>query len=108
MFPRGTCSDGTAEGSQPSHDAGEAPPRGSRLQVAQLCELFPAALKLAQERFCLLVYDSMGPDIATLSEAFTTAFTGVRTFAGVTTLMCLEEVSLSIPALPASKGGCVL
>lgn len=73
----------------------------SHLQIAQLCELLPAALKLAQERLPLLVDNAVGPNIATLGEAFATTFAGVRTFAGVATLMCLKDVIMIIPVLPA-------
>ena len=48
----------------------------------------------------------MGPNITTLGEAFATTFAGVRTFTGVATLMCLGDVSMMVPALPARRQAC--
>ena len=59
------------------------------LQVPKLSELLTAILELAGKGFSLLMYDTMGPHIPPLGEAFSTGITRKGTFASVATFMCL-------------------
>jgi hypothetical protein len=55
----------------------------TNLEVAQLCELFPTVLKLANVRFLLFMDDFVCPYVAPLGEALAANLAMVWPFAGM-------------------------
>ncbi len=62
------------------------------LKVSQLREMLAATFKLARKRLNLLMNDLMGAHVAALREPFTAHLTGVRAFAGMSTLVSLGSI----------------
>jgi hypothetical protein len=64
--------------------------RCTYLQVSKLGELFPAAFKLANVRFGLLMHDLVSTDVAALGKGLATDLARVRTFSSMAPFMSLK------------------